>query len=182
MKYSISAALILSSLILTGCFQVSQTKLGNDSESSSKEPTISKTDYALISVPTIESILVNILQVPATDISVQKLRSNAVALGAGDQTQGLPVDSSFSPLKGKVLSEIFIDGCSLGLQNPAVKAKLFPKGNRDYDALYLTFLGRKPSDEEVEILNALNSSVSDQVAPAATCGAVLASIEPLNRT
>lgn len=182
MNHKAFCTLTILSIIMTGCFQVSQTRLDKENDSSSEGPGIAKTEYMLVSPTTIESILVNVLLVPTTDASVQKLRSNKLALGAGDPALGIPADGAFSPLKGKIISEIYIDGCSLGLSNPTVKNRLFPKGTRDYEALFLTFTGRSPELEEIETLNTLNDSISDQASPAATCAAVLSSIDPLNRT
>ena len=177
-----STILILASLALSGCFQVSKSQRSTAANSNDSGPGVTKTDYAMVSPETVISMLTTTLGLPASDASVQKVRANYFQLGGGDPSQGIPADSSFSALKGKLLLEVFIDGCSAGMQNATTKAKLFPKGTRDYDSLYLTVMGRTPSSEEKAELDFLHDSVSDTVAPAAICGAVLSSIEAVNRS
>ena len=78
--------------------------------------------------------------------------------------------------------EIYIDGCVIGLQNQQVRDRLFPNGLQDYDAFYLMVMGRKPSQDEKMVLDDIQTRVSDTIAPAAVCGAILSSIESTNRS
>ena len=184
-KGSTVAIALLGLLTQTACFKVSQmpnapTGTSASTGGGSGEP--SKKNYAIISPEAMESILVNVLGVPVTDVSVQKIRDNALALGQADPANGIPGNSAMTALKAKIVLEAMIDGCTLGLQNAQVSQKLFPNGLNNYDTLFKTFTGRAATPEEVQLLDTLKNSVSQTVAPAAVCGAVIASIEPLNRS
>jgi hypothetical protein len=87
-------------------------------------------------------------------------------------------DLACSPTKFKPLLEIFLNGCYLGLQNTAVQQNLFPNGVSDYDAIYLTFIGRLPTSSEESILDDLVASLdSADKQMAGVCSAVASSLE-----
>lgn len=178
----LSTSLVTS---LTGCYQGTSLgggvgKAGTSTETS--PPAETKTNYAMVSPETLQSMLITGLGLTAASAPVTKVRNNYVALGGADPAQNVPSNSAYSSLKGKLVFEIFIDGCEMGMSNAAIKNRLFPNGDRDYNAIYLAFLGRSPTDDEKQVLDDLHNMVSDQIAPAAICGALLASVEPLNRT
>lgn len=173
----LSGILLASGLLIvvSGCMRVSP----NAPEVSASSLGTSQANYTFLNVDTMKAILTVQLGVPATDPLITKLNNNSKTLGKGDASQDLPEDRSFTALKAKLAAEIFIDGCVIGMNDPSVKARIFPKGIDDYEQIFKTFLGRSPYEEETAALRPISSQVSGGSAPAAICAAVLSSIEAL---
>jgi hypothetical protein len=108
---------------------------------------------------------------------LKKYRSD---LGESDLSKGLLGNSSCSPTKFRITTELFINACQLALKTADVKDRLFPLGVGNYDYLYLTFTGRHPEIVEVNVLKSLQDNFEDETKKAvAACAAVAGSLESL---
>lgn len=70
-------------------------------------------------------------------------------------------DTSCVSSKLKVVSEIFINACVISIEDPVIDQRLFPQGVSNYDDLYLYMTGRIPATDEIQILDELSASISD---------------------
>ena len=108
------------------------------------------------------------------------LRNNAAAFGKGDIAKGIPDDYSCSTTKYKLVAEVFIHACDEAVKNSAIKAKLFPNGVNDYDAIYSQLVGRRPFSREVEVLDDLVSNIAGSK-EMAVCSVVASSLEAVSK-
>jgi hypothetical protein len=116
-------------------------------------------------------------QAAADCFYLKKYRSD---LGESDLSKGLLGNSSCSPTKFRITTELFINACQLALKTPEVKARLFPLGVGNYDYLYLSFTGRHPEIVETTVLKSLQDNFEDETKKAvAACAAVAGSLESL---
>lgn len=111
--------------------------------------------------------------------TVKRLASNLKALGKGDPANGVFDDFSCSAVKFKAAIEVMTDACVVAITEYSAKAKLFPRGVRDFDEIFNVFTGRAPSEEERAILLKLVDKMPIDKREAAVCGAVASSIEAL---
>lgn len=101
-------------------------------------------------------------------------------LGESDLSKGILGNSSCSPTKFRITTELFINACQLALKNSSVKDRLFPLGVDNYDYLYLTFIGRYPEIVETTVIKSLQDNFEDETKKAvAACAAVAGSLESL---
>ena len=149
-----------------------------------------------ISVSSIQSVLRNTLGLSSGDVTAVDEYKNPIpsyqyvekyrgALGEGnfvDMDNQVADDHTCTSLKFKAAMIIFLEACTVSMENPRMKTSLFPQGVNNYDNLYLKTTGRMPKEAEVSILDGLVESVSDTIKPAAACAAVLTSISVLDQT
>lgn len=138
-----------------------------------------KTQLGLTQAPAGDVFILDVNSNPTTEQYVKKY---AVALGQANIPDAVPDDRVCTPLKMKLGIQIMMEGCSVALQSPATRSRLFPKGTDDLEMLFLTFLGRSPEPQEVEVLKDLVKSISSSKTAEALCSAVLGSIESLDRS
>lgn len=178
---------VLLLLLLVGfqnCFQIKSTTTSGSAATDGVSLVVEKIDCKFVSVPTLQSMLRSTLGLPQGDTAILNsngqptsnmyISVNRVALGGASA-----IEDSCASLKYKLTAEIMINACE---EAPLAKIQsLFPQGASDFSTIYLTFLGRNPSQDEVQILRSLVSSVSSSVAERSACAAVGSSIETLAR-
>jgi hypothetical protein len=135
-----------------------------------------------------------LLALPANNESPTDVRNRRLDLGDADPANRVFRDPKASAGKFKIIIENNMNACadSMGFNaapsagQQAARDRLFPSGSSwsaaSFDTLFLSFFGRRPDPNEVNILLDLvnNSGLSDQVKHAATCAAALSSLEALN--
>lgn len=151
----------------------------------------SKTTCQFVGADVLKERLVRVLGIPSGDVPVldeggratgaTRIKEGWETLGKGDLRNGRPDDLECGTTKFKVSTEIMIDACVVALEEPAVKAKLFPAGFSDFGPLYMSLVGRVPTQFEAQVLEALSKRVGSAQAEAALCGAVASSFESLIR-
>jgi hypothetical protein len=169
-----------------GCYQMSPDARANK-DSDNVQLLGGLSDCQFISVPTFKSLLRNTLSLPQDDTALLDANGRATnnfylstfQASLGASVNGSPSDSSCSALKYKLASEIMINACTEAPES--TMQRLFPRGSSDFTTLYLTFLGRNPTQDEVQTLRQLKESVSETVAERAACAAVGSSLEVLAR-
>lgn len=183
-------------LALTACYQQS-----SNFEFASEEAGPGKAllpDYALLSPQVVVTNMTDqaLLALPATNESPRDITTRRVELGDADPANRIFRNPKPSAGKYKTIFENYINACSdsMGVTatptagQAAARTRLFPNASTwsaaSFDTLYLSFFGRKPSSEEVNILLDVvnNSGISDQVKHAVACAAALSSLEALNGT
>ncbi|MEQ1877462.1 MAG: hypothetical protein ABL958_12520, partial [Bdellovibrionia bacterium] len=134
-----------------------------------------------------------LLALPANNESPTDIRNRRLDLGDADPANRIFRDPKASAGRFKILIENNMNACadSMGFNaapdagQQAARQRLFPSSTWDaasFDTLFLSFFGRKPSGDEINVLLDLvnNSGLSDQVKHAATCASALSSLEALN--
>ncbi len=187
-KHILGLATLL--LITSGCYQMESPDLGGTAsiggnqggEVGDDNPQNPESDYLFLGTTNMRYILRQELGLPGSNTAVQKLNDKAESLGEGDPNAGRPNDYSFSALKGKIATEVYIDACVDGLAQEVVRDRLFPNGATDPSEIYQRFIGRQPDPEEVNMLNQLVGAVSTNSQEAAVCATVLSSLEGLNKS
>jgi hypothetical protein len=154
---------------------------GNGNQGDVEDPS-QKTDYQFIGTENMRYILSQELGLATNNNAFRKLNEKAESLGEGNPNAGRPNDYSFSALKGKIATEVFIDACADGLGNANIRSRLFPNGAQDPTVIYERFIGFTPEPAERAALEALASKLSPNTAHAGVCAAVLSSLEGLNRS
>lgn len=141
-----------------------------------------------ISPDALSGILKNQLGIESGDLQgtmagrqVNRIQANRLTLGAGDSTKGIASDTSCTPTKFKVATEILIDACVMMLQNSTARSKLFPNGGRDPEAAYLALIGRVPTASERTTLLELADALPADRLESGMCAAVASSLEALIR-
>lgn len=179
-------------VLLMGCGGNSFRSLSSSSNSSFQS--YSKA-CQLVDGNIVKDVVTNILgfkggQVPMVDVSGKLINSASCKTYSAISGEGevscyyLDVyeqeltDPSCDSASFKILSEIFINACSFGLQDSTIKNKLFPGGFGNFDALFINLTGRKPDKSEIELLNSISSSDSNKKLVMA-CAAVATSLSAL---
>lgn len=151
-----------------------------------------------ISVETLRSILKDQLGIEAGDIPILNkdgsvMRDASCAadgddscgyiekfetpLGLGNISGGDFDDRGCSTVKFKLVAEIFINACAIGMENEDVREEIFPLGLNNFDEVYMTFIGRKPFAHESDILKDLVKNMEYQTGVIAACATVASSLE-----
>lgn len=145
----------------------------------------------LIDKEIVESIVLNILgqsdgKVPMVDSQGRVLSSINCKTYSGGGANARPcyylevykadlTDPLCDSASFKVLNETFINACSEGIKNIQVQKNLFPQGSSDFENLFLNFVGRKPDQEELNILNSI-SAKDEKTKMVMSCAVVATSL------
>lgn len=187
-RLSLAVGFLLLIVAYQNCYQMQGVDLGSDNGLGTD---VTKVECQFVTVDTLSSIIVNQLGIVEGDVSILNggdyLNQYQNSLGAADAEAGQFGDGQCTALKYKITTQLMVDACMEGFsREPEEGAKsaserLFPNGVNDYDALYLTFLGRLPNHAETSILDELVANMSSDKAEAAVCAAVAGSFEALTR-
>lgn len=156
---------------------------------SEEEAELEKTECRFVSVNTMRSILINQLGIASGDVPIgggvtgNYLTNYARSFGEGNAAQGIASETSCSSLKFKLATQLMVQACvqSYTADQNAFMSRFFPSGTSNYDALFLTFVGRYPKAEEADAIKGIFSAVPADKAPAAACASVASSLEVLTQ-
>lgn len=151
----------------------------------------SKLDCQYIGAEALSDRLISHLQIETGDVPVlntngvptntMRIESNKDLLGVADPSKGKFADYSCEIIKFRISAEVMIDACETALANQSVRQQLFPSGIQNFDSLFLSFLGRLPRQEEIQVLQYLAMSFPEEKQPGALCAAAAMSFEALTR-
>ena len=189
--------IIISAVLITGfqnCEYGLETQstgsLGNSNSSLFNGPS-AKSECQFIGADALSLRLQALFDIPEGDVPVldksgrstnkYRIHSSLADLGVEDTSKGLINNLSCGMTKFKVSTEVFVDACSIGLQRKSTRDRLFPDGPSDYNAIYLSFIGRSPTSFEVQTLDDLQDQLPENSRAIGVCAAVASSLESLTQ-
>lgn len=187
---AIAPILFISSLLLfQNCAATGATDLSTSSVSSDLLINASKIECRFVGPGVLSDRIRSTLGIAAGDVpsldtngnptTAMRLQSQLETLGQADVASGRLEDASCGTTKFKAAIEIMMDACGRALQNPSVRAQLFPSGFNDLKPIYRALVGRIPTLYETATLSEIPQDLPNREAVA--CAAVATSFESLIR-
>lgn len=187
---AIAPILFISSLLLfQNCADTRTTESSSSVGSNGALVNTSKIECRFVGPDVLSDRIRSTLGIAAGDVpsldtngnptGTMRLQSQLETLGQGDVASGRLEDASCGTTKFKAAIEIMTDACGRALQNPSVRAQLFPSGFNDLKPLYRALVGRIPTLYETATLAEIPQDLPNREAVA--CAAVATSFESLIR-